>query len=195
MYLKYLNRKAESQILKWEKDFCVTIEVSKPCKTRLGVFIPKYNGKSLIKINQDLNQYSFLITLVHELAHASIWTKFSRRVKPHGVEWKKEFQKMMLRFLNPEYFPDDILKALSRHMINPMATTFRDVKLTEILMSYNDNSQEVITINTLEYGVCFKTSDGREFRKIKKMRKNYKCIELKSGKIYRFSPLAVVFPL
>ena len=169
MYLKYLNRKAESQILKWEKDFCVKIEVSKPCKSRVGVFIPKHNGKSLIKINQDLNQYSFLITLVHELAHASIWTKFSRRVKPHGNEWKKEFQKMMLRFLNPEYFPDDILKELSRHMISPKSSTFRDIKLTEILMSYNDNDQEVITINSLEYGVCFKTSDGREFRKIKKM--------------------------
>jgi len=193
LYLKYLNRKSEDQILKWEKDFCVTIEVSRPCSTRLGVFIPKNNGKNLIKINQDLNQYSFLITLVHELAHASIWTKFGSMVKPHGDEWKKEFQKMMLRFLNPEYFPEDILKALSRHMINPKATTVRDIKLTEILMSYND--QEVITINSLENGVCFKTSDGREFRKIKKMRKNYKCIELKSDKIYRFSPLAVVFPL
>ena len=49
------------------KRFCVTIEVSRPCKTRLGVFIPKNNGKNLIKINQDLNQYSFLITIVHEL--------------------------------------------------------------------------------------------------------------------------------
>ena len=53
-------------------------------------------------------------------------------------------------------------------------------------MSYNDH--EVITINSLEDGVCFKTSDGREFKKIKKIRKNYKCIELKSDKIYRFSP-------
>ena len=78
-------------------------------------------------------------------------------------------------------------------MINPKSTTFRDIKLTEILMSYND--QEVITIRSLEDGVCFKTSDGREFRKIEKMRKNYKCMELKSGKIYRFSPQAVVFPL
>ena len=40
----------------------------------------------------------------------SIWTKFGSMVKPHGDEWKKEFQKMMLRFLNPEYFPEDILK-------------------------------------------------------------------------------------
>ena len=92
MYSKYLNRKAENQILKWEKDFCVTVEVTRPSKTRLGVFIPKHNGKNLIKINRDLNKYSFLITLVHEMAHASIWIKFGRRVKPHGDEWKRNFK-------------------------------------------------------------------------------------------------------
>ena len=193
MYLKYLNRKAESQILKWEKEFCVTIQLSRPCKTRLGVFIPKHTDKNLIKINRDLNKYSFLITLVHELAHASIWIKFGRRVKPHGNEWKKEFQKMMLRFLNPEYFPDDILKALSKHLIKPMASSARDVNLTEILMNYND--RKIITINSLDNGIFFKTSDGRKFKKIEKMRKNYKCMDLKSGKIYLFSPLAEVFPL
>ncbi len=193
MYSKYLNRKAENQILKWEKDFSVKVEVCKPCSTRLGVFIPKYAGKNLIKINRDLNQYSFLITLVHELAHASIWIKYGRRVKPHGDEWKSEFQRMMLPFLNPDFFPEDILKSLSKHMINPKSSTIRDVDLSEILMSYND--QEFIIIKTLEDGVCFKTSDGREFRKIEKIRKNYKCMELKSGKFYRFSPLAVVFPL
>ena len=109
MYLKYLNKKAEGQILKWEKDFCVTIEVSRPCKTRLGVFIPKHNGKSLIKINQDLNQYSFLITLVHELAHASIWTKYGRRVNFMVMNGKK-FQKMMLDFLILNIFQKIFLK-------------------------------------------------------------------------------------
>ena len=84
----------------------MTVEVCKPCSTRLGVFIPKHAGKNLIKINRDLNQYSFLITLVHELAHASIWIKFGRRVKPHGDEWKSEFQRMMLPFLNPDFFPE-----------------------------------------------------------------------------------------
>ena len=80
MYSKYLNSKAETQILKWEKDFHVKIEISKPSKTRLGVFIPKQNGENIIRINQDLNRYSFLITIVHELAHASIWKKFARNV-------------------------------------------------------------------------------------------------------------------
>ena len=133
MYSNYLNKDAEKQILKWEKDFNVNVEISNPSKTRFGVFIPKYKGKNLIKINNNLNKYSFLITLVHELAHASIWIKHGRSVRPHGDQWKEEFQRMMLRFLNPNYFPDDILEALSLHMINPSASTIRDVNLSEIL--------------------------------------------------------------
>ena len=75
MYSNYLNKDAEKQILKWEKDFNVNVKITNPSKSRLGVFIPKYRGRNLIKINNDLNKYSFLITLVHELAHASIWIK------------------------------------------------------------------------------------------------------------------------
>ena len=193
MYSNYLNKDAEKQILKWEKDFNVNVEITNPSKSRLGVFIPKSKGRNLIKINNDLNKYSFLITLVHELAHASIWIKHGRRVKPHGDEWKQEFQRMMLRFLNPNYFPDDILKALSLHMTNPKASTVRDINLSEILISYNN--QDIITISSLKDGDCFKTSDGRSFKKIEKLRKNYKCLELKSGKLYSFSPLSEIFPV
>jgi len=193
LFSKYLKKEAEKQILKWEKDFNVNIKITKPSKARLGVFIPKYNGKNLIRINNDLNKYSFLITLVHELAHASIWTKYGRRVKPHGDEWKEEFQRMMLTFLSPYYFPDDILKALSLHMTNPKSSTIRDVNLSEILIKYDN--KEIITISSLKDGDCFKISDGRVFKKIEKLRKNYKCLELKSGKLYSFSPLSEIFPV
>ena len=193
MYSNYLNKNAEKQILKWEKDFNVNVEISNPSKTRFGVFIPKYKGKNLIKINNNLNKYSFLITLVHELAHASIWIKHGRSVRPHGDQWKEEFQRMMLRFLNPNYFPDDILEALSLHMINPSASTVRDVNLSEILIRYNNH--DIITISSIKDGDFFKTSDGRLFKKIEKLRKNYKCLDLKSGKLYSFSPLSEIFPV
>ena len=79
---------------------------------------------------------------------------------------KKSFKNDAPDFLILNIFQMIFLKSLSRHMINPKSSTIRDINLTEILMSYND--QEVITINSLEDGVCFKTSDGREFRKIKR---------------------------
>ena len=193
MYSKYLNSKAEKQILKWEKDFHVKIEISKPSKTRLGVFIPKQIGENIIRINEDLNRYSFLITIVHELAHASIWKKFTRNVNTHGIEWKNEFKSMMLPFLNPDFFPEDILRSLSLHMINPKASTVRDVELSEILSSYNKS--KIITIKDLKDGDYFRVSNGKEFKRIQRLRKNYKCKELLSGRLYSFSPLAEVIPL
>ena len=34
------------------------------------------------------------------------------------------------------FFQEDILKSLSKHMINPKSSTIRDVELSEILMRY-----------------------------------------------------------
>ena len=38
----------------------------------------------------------------------------------------------------------------------------------------------------------FKTIDGKKFRRICKLRKNYKCINLENSRLYRVSPLTEV---
>ena len=85
----------------------------------------------------------------------------------------------MLPFLNPDFFPEDILHSLSLHMINPKASTVRDVELSEILRSYNKS--KIITIKDLKDGDYFRVSNGKEFKRIQRLRKNYKCKELLSG--------------
>ena len=37
-----------------------------------------------ISVNGNLNKYSFLITLIHELAHLLTFTQYKNRVDPHG---------------------------------------------------------------------------------------------------------------
>ena len=59
------------------------------------------NGDYQITINNDLNKYRFLITLIHEMAHL-VTFKDMPRSKPHGKEWKINFQRLMLPFLHPE---------------------------------------------------------------------------------------------
>src|SRR5690242_15743976 len=44
-----------------------------------------------ISINATLNPYSFLITLLHELAHLETFIHFKDTVPPHGREWKTQF--------------------------------------------------------------------------------------------------------
>ena len=184
---RYIDSNAVNKIESWLKDFNLDLVISRPSKTRLGVFIRRYNDKDRIIINDNLNKYAFLITLIHELAHASVADKFKNNVRPHGQEWKDEFRKMMLSFLTPRFFPRDLLECLSKHLINPSSSTFRDIELSKILQKYDNRN--IITVHQLDDGDEFKTIDGKKFRRICKLRKNYKCINLENSRLYRVSPL------
>jgi len=190
---EYINPKSLKTIRNWEEEFGVQISLSKNNKSRLGVFIPKRGEKNVVRINNNLNKYSFMITLVHELAHASIWIKHKNKVNPHGELWKEEFRKMIFPFLNPEFFPEDILKSLSKHLLNPSATTVRDIELTKILKKYD--FKDVITVSEILDGDKFTIHNGQQFIRICKLRKNYKCKEISTHKLYRFSPLSEIIPL
>ena len=186
----FLTDSTIKKINSWEEQFNVKVIITKPSQSRLGVFIPKRFENHVIRINNNMNEYAFLITLIHEMAHASIWEKYGRRVNPHGEEWKDQYRKMMLPFLNPEFFPEDVLRLLSNHMINPKATTVRDLELYMILKKYDKNRSTFIS--EINDGDEFSIDNGKRFVRIEKLRKNYKCKEISTGKLYRFSPLAEV---
>ena len=186
----FLTHETIKKINSWEEQFNVKVIVCSPSKSRLGVFIPKRHDYHVVRINNNLNKYEFLITLIHEIAHASIWEKYGRRVNPHGDEWKEQYKKMILPFLNPEFFPEDILRPLSNHIINPKASTVRDLELSMILKKYDKHKSTFIS--EINDGDEFSIDNGKRFVRIEKLRKNYKCKEISTGKLYRFSPLAEV---
>ena len=186
----FLTHKTIKKVNSWEEESNVKIIVCSPSKSRFGVFIPKRHDCHVVRINNNLNKYAFLITLIHEIAHASIWEKYGRRVNPHGDEWKEQYKKMILPFLNPEFFPEDILRSLSNHMINPRASTVRDLELSMILKKYDKHKSTFI--NEINDGDEFYIDNGKRFIRMEKLRKNYQCKEISTGKLYRFSPLAEV---
>ncbi|MDC0249467.1 SprT-like domain-containing protein [Flavobacteriales bacterium] len=173
----------------WINELDVKIRVVPPRKTKLGDF--KVIKDSLyISVNNDLNLYSFLITLTHELAHAFVYVKHKRAVAPHGSQWQKIFQSMMLNFLNPKIFPNDLLKALSVYLKQPKASTLTDINLAAVLKKYD--RVKVPTISDIANESIFSTSNGRIFKKGKQLRKHYKCIECTTNKVYLFHPFAEV---
>jgi len=186
----FLTHETIKKINSWEEKFNVKVIVSSPSKSRMGVFIPKRNGFHIVRINNNLNRYSFLITLIHEFAHASIWDKYGRRVTPHGNEWKDQYRKMMLPFLNSGSFPEDILKVLSTHIISPKASTFSDLELVKVLKKYDDVIS--LTVSDLEMGESFSLSNGKLFIKGAKLRKRFRCFEQQTNKVYLFHPFAEV---
>ena len=184
-----LNPKTHKLLKRWINKLNVKVKLSKERKTKLGDF-KVYQGNMYITINDNLNKYSFLITLVHELAHAFVYVEYKNAVNPHGKEWKNKFKYLMLNFLSNEYFPDAILNPLSQYLISPKASTYSDLDLAKSLQRYDDSIlNTVLEINDKN---SFFTYSGRKYIILNKLRKRYKCKEISSGKVYLFHPLTKV---
>ena len=189
IFYSFVPEKSNKLLQCWVDELKVTVKILTPRKTKLGDFKVRGNQMS-ITVNNNLNKYSFLITLTHELAHAFVFKKYQNRLKPHAKSWQLTFKSLMLNFLTPDFFPEDILKVLSRHMISPKASTFSDLELVRVLKKYDQFTS--VTISDLAVGDSFKIANGKIFVKGEKIRKRYKCIEYKTNKTYLFHPFAEV---
>ncbi|WP_445957709.1 SprT-like domain-containing protein [Yeosuana sp.] len=175
------------QVLDLIKHDNLTVKIKNERKTRHGDYRTLPNNKHQITINTNLNQYRFLITLIHEIAHFEAYKAYGRFIKPHGVEWKRSFQHLMLPFLNPAVFPNDLLPLLAKHFKNPKATSDTDVKLALALKQFDEPNNKSY-IFEVPLGVNFKTYNGRIFKKANKRVKRYECVEVNTGKLYLFNP-------
>ncbi len=138
-----------------QKPFSFTIAKSR--KTCLGNYTFK-NKQHLITVNGDSNVYSFLITLVHEIAHQHVTIKYypNRNILPHGIEWKNCFSELISPLLTNEVFPEEILEILKLHMKNPAASSVRDINLVKVLKKYSAKENETSTIlEDLQSGTFF----------------------------------------
>ncbi len=157
--------------------------------TKHGDFKRFSDGKVQITINNDLNPYRFLLTLVHEYAHLVTFQEY-KKVRPHGVEWKRNFKYLMLPFLSPEIFPDEILSLLARYLINPKASSDGDINLSLAFRHYDR-----FTDKTLIFEIPDKSRfqyRNKTFIKGKKRRTRYECAEVLTHRKYIFHPHAEV---
>lgn len=190
-FQEYIPKQAINQVEKLLEDDRLLVKIKKERKTRHGDYKPLPNGKHQITINSNLNPYRFLITLIHEIAHFEAYTKYNKFIKPHGKEWKTTFQHLMLPFLNPQIFPNEILPLLAKHFKNPKATSDTDIKLSLALKAF-DLPNNKIYIFQVPYGANFKLYNGKIFKMGKKRVKRYECLEIKTGKLYLFNPNAEI---
>lgn len=189
---KYLPRTAVQPVFELIQQEEVHLKIVNERKTRHGDYRRDLSGRHLITINASLNPYSFLITTIHEIAHLVAYKNYGIRIKPHGKEWKFCFQQLMLPFLRPEVFPNQLLPVLARHFKNPKASSDTDAVLSIALKQYNQRSTSLCYVYELAEGSLFKTANGRVYKKVTKRVKRYECLELKSKKVYLFQPNAQV---
>lgn len=188
---KYLPPGTESIIVNWLQKYRIHLHVSKSRVTKLGDFRPPVNGEpNRITVNYNLNPYSFLITLVHEIAHVEVWLNYKNRVKPHGREWKSLFGEKLNEVLDGNQFPVDIEKALRRHARKPLASSGADISLARVLKLYDE--EQGLTIEELPDNALFSIHNGKKFRKLDKERKRFRCLCLDNKKIYMVHPMTQV---
>ena len=159
--------------------------------TRHGDYRKMPNGQHQITVNANLNTYRFLITLIHEIAHLVAFQKYGRNIKPHGREWKFTFQQLMLPFIRPEVFPNQLLPLLAIHFKNPKATSDTDSRLSLALKQY-DLPNDKNYIFEIPLGGHFRLYNGKVFKRGNKRVTRFECIEVSTGRIYLFNPNAEV---
>lgn len=148
-----------------------------------------------ISVNGNLNQYAFLITLLHELAHLLTFEQWGNRVQSHGKEWKYIFGQLLAQFIQHKVFPVDIEKALLKSISNPAASSCADEHLLRTLRNYDARPAHIKLVEEVPHDTLFQTHDGRIFKKGEKMRKRFKCLEVSTGRLYLFSPVYEVSPV
>lgn len=188
---KYIPERAVGPCVALIMDNGVHLKIVNQRVTRHGDYRKMPNGKHQITVNATLNKYRFLITLVHEIAHLAAFEKYGKHIKPHGTEWKRTFQYLMLPFIHPAVFPSQILPLLARHFKNPKASSDTDANLSLALKQF-DQQMDQSYVYELPHGSVFRIYNGKLFKKGNKRTKRYECLEIATGKIYLFQPNAEV---
>ena len=171
-------------------NYKVHLTITRSRKTVLGDYRNAHSGKAhRITVNGNLNQYAFLITLLHELAHLITFSRFGNRVASHGKEWKQQFSELLKHFLQTALFPQDIHHQLLTSLSNPAASSCADVGLMRVLRKYDVAVEGKCLIEELAEGEYFAIANGRVFKVGQKLRKRIQALEVSTGKVYLFSPV------
>jgi hypothetical protein len=188
------DRTAES-LTDWIFQRRINLKITRGRKTKLGDYKISYKPNSIpsISINGDQNKYSFLITLLHEFAHAQVFEKYGANVKPHGEEWKEEYRGLIIPYFEMEIFPEPLKTTLLKHFKNPKASSHADLQLVKALSEFDTpRNKPILRLEELEEGDTFMIS-GKKLIKGEKRRTRYMCYELGNPKRkYTVSALAIV---
>jgi len=187
---QYLPPASAQLVLQYLHHYKVHLTITRERKSILGDYRHATHDRNhRISVNGNLNKYSFLITLIHELAHLLAFQQWGNRVQSHGKEWKNIYAFLLKDFISGNIFPDDIRQTLQQSINDLPASSCADDNLMRVLRRYDEKQEDVVMVEQIAEGNCFILENGRVFRKGKKLRKRYQCVDIKTKQLYLFSPV------
>lgn len=168
----------------------LTIQVVKPRKSKLGDF-KIFSGLKTprITLNNNLNPFALTITLIHELAHLNVFSKFGQKVKPHGSEWKYEYKLLLTPIIRSNKLPEELQKVLIKSIEQPRASSCADYLLSKTLNKYDTKKHNEVKLESIS-DLDFFEYNKRVFQRLKLRRTRYLCLELDTSKKYLIHRLA-----
>jgi len=179
-------------VSEWLVNYKISLKIVRERNTKLGDYrCPSSLKGHRISVNGNMNPYSFLITLVHEMAHLLVWEKYRGKVYPHGKEWKQTYADLILEFISARVFPYDVHVVLENSLLKTKANSYGNIKLSRVLKKY-DLKETGSLVEDVPDNTVFKLQNGLTFKKIRKNRIRYRCLCLENKRIYSVHPLAKV---
>lgn len=191
--IKYLGEEAALFIDNQTKDIAFHLKVTKPRDTKFGDYFPPVNNnRQRITINGDLDKYSFLITLLHELAHLYVQENLKQRHKPHGEEWKTTFSKLLILAINNNLFPKKVADLISNLYIKKRKFTHTSrIKILNAIYQELKLAPPLRLENIPIHGQAL-LPNGMKIIKINQIRTRCLCREITTNKLYYVNKLIEV---
>lgn len=190
----FLPKGSFEKVLIYFEKYPVFLKITRERKTLLGDYrnptreCPQHR----ISVNGSLNSYSFLITLLHEIAHMLTYVQYGTKVAPHGLQWQRIYRKVVSGFLNQGIFPKKLEMVIWESLTTAKASTCSDPQLYRALKAYDKRPAHLKYVEEIPEKAFFLTTDGRKFQMIGKARTRYRCREIKTRRLYFFHPMVEV---
>ena len=185
---QFLPQHTFPHLQKWFGSHQIHIHITRDRNSKLGDYRKLPDKSHKITLNSTLEPELFFFVLTHELAHLLAFHQYGFRIPPHGTEWKMVFRNMHLESL--DVYCTELKQILIRFSKSPKANFMASEELVRYFHRDQGNEHQTFVEN-LDQGETF-VYRKKTYEYQKKLKKNYLCKELNSGKTYLFKALVQV---